>query len=611
MKRYARTVSALAALLLLTAAGCLRIQQIGTENGPETDAPDPPAVGAPETDEPDSPGTDPASPETDGGAPDFTLEDLNERNDIRALLASHETVTVTRIPGEDSTSVNCFWMKDGELAYCYVNTVTYAGWDDGEPMTGVYRGGWYKGLDFEVHPEEPVTVTFWLSPSAAGGGLETTDPASFLTGYLPGYVTEEPRVVASDGETVTILVNEIMADETGEDLPCVNRITVDRDTLEIRSLEWEYDMYGEHYADGLTVAFDGERIGKESLDAWEGTRTVSFDFITETGTEDAEFVLPEEWRMDVWAAEGWMVSGEYSVPGGDSFTVSPGTGGMTLWVRDEANLPVDVPEGEGWDTLGFSRSELTEANRITNLTARYGTVTVSETAEYGESDTSFFRYGEQIVMIGTFRSFFAEGEETEASYGSAGDLDFSLLSEGVAASAIPGGELPEPEYVALYTNAEGEFYRNDLFIAGSVPEGDVIQAERENGVVTFLVEAAYETGDRRPVYFFAVEEETLRILSYGEYEGEWSCTASFGETVPFAEEYERAMEDTRTLTYHTQLGGEARDYLYVVPSSWSFSLSLGGEGIAFTSDEAGLQPAENRIPADGEDHEIWVSDAKG
>ena len=159
MKRYARTVSALAALLLLTAAGCLRIQQIGTENGPETDAPDPPAVGAPETDEPDSPGTDPASPETDGGAPDFTLEDLNERNDIRALLASHDTVTVTRIPGEDSTSVNCFWMKDGELAYCYVNTVTYAGWDDGEPMTGVYRGGWYRGLDFEVHPEEPVTVT--------------------------------------------------------------------------------------------------------------------------------------------------------------------------------------------------------------------------------------------------------------------------------------------------------------------------------------------------------------------------------------------------------------------------------------------------------------------
>ena len=86
---------------------------------------------------------------------------------------------------------------------------------------------------------------------------------------------------------------------------------------------------------------------------------------------------------------------------------------------------------------------------------------------------------------------------------------------------------------------------------------------------------------------------------------------SVGETIPFEAEFAAAFAVTRTVTYHAQLAGEERDYLYVVPSSWSFTLSLYGDQVSFTADAAGLIPVENMIPPDGLDYEIWVSDAMG
>ena len=615
MKRTVRTAAALLGLILLlpAAGGCLKIEHIDLQevNGPETD---PQGTNAPVPDAPgpDTPETEAPAPDPGPDMPEFTLDELYEKNDIRVLLASHDSVTVTRSPGSDSVGVNSFWMMDGELVYYYVNTVTYDGWD-GEPMTGVYQGGIYRGLEFEVHPDEPVTVNLWISPDAEENGFVPADAEGFISGFLPGYVTGEPVLTASDEKTFTVQISELAADEGGAEVECVNTLTLDRETLAVQAMEWEYDMYGETYSDSFTVTYDGERLGMDILEDWEGTRTVSVELITEAGTDSRALVLPGLWRMNIWTWSSWFVSDEFAVPGSDSCTVAPGGGSVTLWVRDEANMPVDTPEGEGWDALGFTRDALIEANRITNLTVKYGTVTVSETAEYGDGKTSFFRYGEPVVMYNTFTSFFDDGTPVETAYGSAaiGDLDFTVTPAGVLASAIPGTELPDPDYLKMYSNAEGEFYRNDLYIAGAVLEGDVTDVSRENGTVTFLVESAYLMGDRNLIYFYTVDEESLRLLSYGEYEGEWSCSVAVGETIPFEEEFARAFADTRELRYHTRLAGEEREYLYIVPASWSFSLTVYGEGASFTSDAAGLSPVENLVPPDGQSYEIWVSDAVG
>ena len=621
MKRWVTTVSLLLCLALPAAGGCrriTRIDQAGTDTteaaSPETTAP---GTGVPDfagllSPETDTPEPDPTAPDPGPKTPDFTMDELYEKNDIIALLASHDSVTVTQSPGSDGESINSFWMKDGELAYYYVNTITYAGWN-GEPMTGVYQGGTYRGVGFEVHPEEPVTANLWLDPMSEESGFSDGNPGDFLRSYLPGYVVGEPEVLNEDGALVTILVHESAADQSGEEIALVNRITVDRETLAVQAMEWEYEMDGETWADSLVVDYDGERLGTDILEDWEGTRTVGFEMITETGAESRVLTLPEIWRMNIWAWQDWMVSDKYAVPGIDSYVVEPGSSSVVLYVRDEANLPVDTPEGAGWDALGFTRDVLIEANRITNLTIKYGTVTVSETADYGEGETSFFRYGEPIVMYNTFRSFFDEGGEVETAYGSAaiGDLDFTVMPAGVLASAIPDGGSPDPAILIAGTNAEGEFYANDLYIAGSVLEGDVTDVSRENGTVTFRVESYYVIGDRNLTYVYTVDEETLRLLSYGEYEGEWSCSVTVGETIPFEEEFARAFADTREVRYHTQLAGEAREYLYIVPASWSFTLTVYKEGASFTSDAAGLSHVENLIPPDGQSYEIWVSDAAG
>lgn len=620
MKRWVRTVSAMLCLGLLAAAGACRriarIDQDGTDSpetaAPVTNAPDFAGLLSPETDAPDTVPPETDAPDHGPQTPDFSLDELYEKNGIRALLASHDSVTVTQSPGSDGVSVNSFWMKDGELAYYYINTITYDGWD-GEPMTGVYQGGRYRDVEFEVHPGEPVTANLWLDPFGDDSDSAASDPGDFLRGYLPGYVVGVPEVVKEDGGLVTILVHESASDQSGGEISLVNRITLERETLAVQSMEWEYEMDGETYADSLTVEYDGERLGTDVLEDWEGTRTVGIEMITETGAEDRALTLPELWRMNIRTGQIWMISDEFAVPGIDSYTVEPGSGSVTLYVRDEANLPVDTPEGAGWEELGFTRSALIEANRITNLTVKYGTVTVSETAEYGESAVSFFRYGEPIVMYAESTVFFEGAEEAGWPYGSAaiGDIDFTVMPQGVLASAVPDGGNEDPELLITGRNAEGEFYRNDLYIAGSVLEGDVTDVSRENGTVTFMVESFYVMGDRNLTYFYTVEEETLRLLSWGEYLGEWSCSVAVGETIPFEAEFAAAFADTRTVTYHAQLAGEERDYLYIVPSSWFFTLSLYGDQVSFTSDAAGLIPVENMIPPDGLDYEIWVSDAAG
>ena len=622
MKRWVTTAAALLCLALLAAAGgCSRIARIDQDgtNPPETDAPetDVPGTNAPDftgllSPETDVPETEPTAPDPGPRKPDFTMDELYEKNGIRDLLAAHDCVTVTQSPGSDGESVNSFWMKDGELAYYYVNTITYAGWD-GEPMTGVYQGGTYRGVVFEVHPEQPVTANLWLDPFSEESGFSDGNPGDFLRSYLPGYVVGEPEVVNEDGALVTVLVHESATDQSGGEIALVNRITVERETLAVRAMEWEYEMDGETWADSLVVDYDGERLGTDVLEDWEGTRTVGFEMITETGAEDRVLTLPGLWRMNIWTWQDWMVSDEYAVPGIDSYVVEPGSGSVTLYVRDEANLPADTPEGAGWDALGFTRDALIEANRITNLTVKYGTVTVSETAEYGESAVSFFRYGEPIVMYAQSTVLFEGAEEAGWPYGSVatGDMNFTVMPQGVLASAVPDGGNADPGILITGTNAEGEFYTNDLYIAGSILEGDVTDVSRENGTVTFRVESWYVMGDRNLTYFYTVDEETLQLLSWGEYLGEWSCAVSVGETIPFEAEFAKAFADTRTVTYHAQLAGEARDYVYIVPSSWSFTLSLYGDQVSFTADAAGLIPVDNLIPADGKSYEIWVSDAVG
>ena len=604
-----KTLSALltVCLTLAAAAGCFKIERIDSADMPGTpgtpDTPDRTETAAsPGQEPPNIPPADPEpAPEPEPGGIGFTMAELAEKNDIRRLLTLYDSVTVRQefLQGSGAYS---FWMLEGELVEYYVNTVTYEGWGDGEPMTGVYQGGWHRGLDFEVHPDRPVTATVWLSADREDGGVGRFDPSGYIRDNLPSFVTGEPELLEEDGETLTVRVEEIASDGAGGEVAVVSRVTVQRDTLAVLSMESSYTLGGVDYTDGFTVEYGGERLGLDVMKDWEGTRTVSFDFTTETGTQDFDLTVPETWRLEVWGTSVWYVSGDISKPGRDEYAVAPGTGSVTLYIRDEANFPKVLP---GWDALGFTRDELLEANRIWNLTGQYGTVVVREASELQawENTVSFFRWGDSIVQVAESVS---GGGELPLLSGNIGLLMFSRGDGGYAATAVLG----EAEAEA---HENEEIIVNDRYLEQYVPEGPVSDAARGNdGSLYFKITDEHgeplENGD--PVVSDCVAEGGTRLLLSIDSSAGRRVTVSAGEEVPFAPDFARMFETARTVAVHAILGGEEREYRYTLPADWPLTI-IAEDGAQFYSDPGLTAPAAPFIPADGLPYELWVSTAKG
>ncbi len=628
-----------AALLFLS--GCLKIETGGPGEpvpeadpaGPEDPSPEPAPSGSPETDAPGSPDPDPEPvPEPEPPEIGFTLDDIRAANTLTALLSAYRCLTVRTESGGGVAYAYTFWNQDGSRFGYHVDT--YAGifeeTESGETVPATSEGGLYRGLEFTAEPQASPVADLWVpdlrteAERAAEYDQRTED---FLVGYLPTEQVGETKLLAYDEETLTVGIDEVL--DFGEEgsVPCANRITLDRNTLAVRAAEWEYDAEGwEDFGGSVTVEYDGEKPegAVSAAEDWEGVRTVTFEVVTQSQTGTFSVTLPGRWLLRLTANDGIYISTDPANPGGNGQGwVGAGTGSVTVWVRDEANLPIDVPEdpeGPGSGGLnadpektalpGFTLEELIEANRITNLTRKYGTVSTLQSGEFGNTLTSFFRYGEEIVLYTEASNDYGGVTET-VKYGSAGDVDFTLSEDGISLSAFPGGVYVDPE--ARTTNADGEYYMYDLYVAGSVlTEGEIYDVKTGDGTVSFKVtEVLGAERDYTVTYSYVVDTETLLLREYGSETGGWTLTVTVGEEIPFRKEFEAAYAETRQVLCHALLYGQEGDYLYTVPASWSFYLTVSEEYASFTADPEGLIPFENRIPTDGKDYEFWVSDAKG
>ena len=263
---------------------------------------------------------------------------------------------------------------------------------------------------------------------------------------------------------------------------------------------------------------------------------------------------------------------------------------------------------------GREKQEITvqniiDANYITSLVAQYSGVTVLSGTEAGDvSTTVFFVHDGEIARCeeGTF------GGEPFCG-GAWGGMTFSLNADGTVAASAPADEFAgDPPAVSL-TDSKGRTYSDNAFLLYPLFDGDVQMAKEYNGVDVTVHSVVEGVGSCD----YTVDRDSLVIRHYFESwdsrEVEVSTAGADASWVPptkAAEELLRAGGNLRTVRYHAQIGGVERDYAFRVPADWEFRLEVYGD-IAFYADAGLTAAAENRIPADGEDHELWLSDAKG
>ncbi len=651
MKRFLqKRAPALLALLLAAAllflSGCLKIETGGPEEpvpkpaGPENPSPEPDPAGSPETDAPETeaPGSPDPVPEPEPDPPsgppeiDFTLDDIRAANTLTALLSAYRCLTVRTESNGGVSHAYTFWNQDGSRFGYIVDTYTavLVETESGESVPAKTESGMYRGLEFAVYPDL-CPVAELRVPDLRTEAERTAEfdrsTEDFLADILPTEQVGEIKLLAYDEVTLTVGIDEMLDFGEEEHVPCAYRITLDRNTLALRAEELEYGVKRlEDIGGSVTVEYNGEKPegAVSAAEDWEGTRTVTFEVVTQSQTGTFSVTLPGRWLLRLAANQGIYISTDPANPGGNGYGwVGAGTGSVTVWVRDEANLPIDVPEdpdGPGSGGLnadpektalpGFTLEELIEANRITNLTRKYGTVSTLQSGEFGETLTSFFRNGEEIVLYTEASNDYGGVTET-VKYGSVGDVDFTLSEDGISLSVFPGGVYVDPE--VRTTNADGEYYMYDLYVAGGVlTEGEIYDVKTGDGTVSFkITEVLGAERDDTVTYSYVVDAESLLIREYGSETGGWTLTVTVGEEIPFRKEFEAAYAETRKVLCHALLYGQEGDYLYTVPASWSFFLTVSDEYASFTADPEGLIPFENRIPPDGKDYEFWVSDAKG
>ena len=257
---------------------------------------------------------------------------------------------------------------------------------------------------------------------------------------------------------------------------------------------------------------------------------------------------------------------------------------------------------------GVTRESIVDANYITAITARFPFLIVNSATSAGDrSATAFFLHGGEIARCeeGTF------GGESFC-HGIWNGISFTVHEDGTVSAASPTDEFAgDPPAVPL-TDSEGRYYGDNAFLLYPLlDENADIQIAVEHNGKDVTVFAGLDSGE---YCRYTVDRDTLHIRDYYE---SWSDSTS--EVVMADEAYVTptkagaALTEAgrmRTLTYHTYLSGQEKDYVFEVPGNWEFSLEVYGD-IRFFDDRGQTGEVENLIPADGKNHEIWVSDAKG
>ena len=405
-----RNIAALLAMLVAAAtlSGCIRIQKID-----QTNKPDPSATPEGTENGITLPDTDPGSTEI---PLNFDLDLLIKENAISTLLEWNDSVTVRR-DYDGGTDIESYWMSDGECV-----SITQNLFDDG---TSAMAGN-YRGFDFYVYEDDWTAASKWVTAEEMdfSGWIDNS-----INGYFPTALSEDMVITAEEGDYYTVRLVEDLDLGDGRTTPCVNTAVVNKGTLFLKSFAWEYYVDETRYYGSFEVEYNGERLGTDVIEDWEGFRMITIDVLTEGGARMETFEFPGRWQLRCLPDEGIILSSPDGIEEEGTVLIGANTGAATVYARDAANTLSTDPGGEATEGLPFSLAEMMDRNRVTNLLDEFGSLSlVTHSPDYEQTKGFFLRNGEiaeYYEVVGDF-----EGEELRYGSGSFGGYNFDVEPDG-------------------------------------------------------------------------------------------------------------------------------------------------------------------------------------
>ncbi|MBQ3707252.1 MAG: hypothetical protein II889_04995 [Clostridia bacterium] len=273
-----------------------------------------------------------------------------------------------------------------------------------------------------------------------------------------------------------------------------------------------------------------------------------------------------------------------------------------------------MPEAEG-SSPGEERREITAdallaANRTESLIERYGSVSQTETWAL------FTRTTQRITVNGFYVLYTEEnhddGEKPYSVWEMHLEVDNTDISVSDTAADAPDGfidyDLQNGMEMILTQNAWED---SSPFLRMILSDPGTYRIEAEDDVVVCRFEG--KDGLYAPGRFLA-DPESL-ILNALLWEDENGKPVEEGKTVftygdpPLAESLFSSLEHTRRVVYHIEREGETSDLALAWPAGWYLTVNFK-MGCQLFHDKARTEPIRSimAVPADGNDHEIWVTD---
>ena len=162
--------------------------------------------------------------------------------------------------------------------------------------------------------------------------------------------------------------------------------------------------------------------------------------------------------------------------------------------------------------------------------------------------------------------------------------------------------------MARNTDKNGRYYHGNTSLIADLLRGKLEDLAETDAGYTFRVSVAHVYSGTTDYYRCTADKSTLALTEVRDESGEYRIVLEYGRNLtPFAEKYEAAMKNTRTLTYHATWMWQTYEYVYIVPASWNFYLDAS-DVVFYKKNADSTEYTENFVPADGLDYEFWVMD---
>lgn len=327
----------------------------------------------------------------------------------------------------------------------------------------------------------------------------------------------------------------------------------------------------------------GEQTGEEG----DGKAVKKVHCETKDGTRRADFTLD----ADTYEIRSMT---EYSGDSGASRTVTY-TSGAERFGADRLTAALTDYYSLSPEDLTFTLEDVRRANTLSALLPAFGSAGyVLKREENGRSVTervsAYVSGGAQILVY--------------TDTGANGITERRYLRDGIS-----------------YPDAEGYAYRSadlspslDGIISAYVPDGQIGSVTVSGSSVLFTVRTVTDgvpvlvrlIADRNTLLLNSCEADTVGADSHPVY----SLTVSRG-----GEKTDEAVFSSlggdRKVTYHIDWDNAPREDLsFSVPAGWAFRLSfLSDASFWYDAEHTQAAPRSYQAAADGEDREIWVTDA--